>query len=50
MWNLIANLAVPIFDGGRLRARADETEALHDESLATWAGLLLRAFSEVVVT
>ncbi|MDT8447326.1 MAG: efflux transporter outer membrane subunit [bacterium] len=46
-WNLVANLSVPIFDGGRRRAEVRRQEALLEEQLANYRQSLLGAFGEV---
>lgn len=47
VWSLVANLAQPLFQGGRLRAGVKLSEAQVRETLAGYASLLLRAYSEV---
>ena len=47
IWSLAGRLAGPILDGGRRRARIDETLADLRASRAAFAGLALRAFFEV---
>jgi len=47
VWSLVANLTQPIFQGGRLRAGIDRAEAVGDEALASYAGSVLQAYSEV---
>jgi len=50
VWSLAFNLLQPIFQGGRLRAAVDLTEAQADESLINYAAAALRAYSEVETT
>lgn len=50
MWTLAANLAQPIFQGGRLRANVKLAEARAREALEAYHGLVLRAFGEVETT
>ncbi len=47
VWSLGANLTAPLFQGGRLRAEADEAEARAREAELRFAGALLGAFAEV---
>jgi outer membrane protein, multidrug efflux system len=47
VWTLAANLAQPIFEGGRLRAGVDLSRARTREALAQYKDAVLRAFSEV---
>lgn len=47
VWSLIGKILQPIFQGGRLRAGVDLTEANMRQAWASYAGTLLRAFSEV---
>jgi NodT family efflux transporter outer membrane factor (OMF) lipoprotein len=47
VWSLIGNLTQPIFEGGRLLADVDRTEAARQEALFTYAGSVLTAFAEV---
>ncbi len=47
VWSLAANLAQPIFQGGRLRAGVDRSRAQRDEALAGYVGTALRAYGEV---
>ncbi|MFH1572042.1 MAG: efflux transporter outer membrane subunit [Gemmatimonadota bacterium] len=47
VWNLVANLSVPLFQGGRLRAAADLAASGRDAALAQYAGRVLVAFGEV---
>ena len=49
VWNLAGNLLQPLFQGGRLSAGVDLSDARVRESLATWAQATLRAFSEVEI-
>lgn len=45
--NLVANLALPLIDGGRRRAEVDRTRALADENLAAYRDTVLTAIKEV---
>jgi NodT family efflux transporter outer membrane factor (OMF) lipoprotein len=47
VWNLVGNLVQPIFQGGRLRAQVQQTEASERELLSNYANVALRAFFEV---
>lgn len=47
VWNLVGNLTVPLFQGGRLRAQVDAAAAGRDAELASYAYHVLRAFAEV---
>jgi multidrug efflux system outer membrane protein len=47
VWSLLAGIAQPIFQGGRLRAGVDAAKATGHEALAGYANTLLRAYSEV---
>jgi NodT family efflux transporter outer membrane factor (OMF) lipoprotein len=47
VWSIAGNLLQPIFQGGRLRANVDRTDALSREALERYAGALLNAYSEV---
>ena len=47
VWSLVANLTMPLFQGGRLRARAAAAEADREALTAAYAGLVLDAFAEV---
>jgi NodT family efflux transporter outer membrane factor (OMF) lipoprotein len=47
VWSIAGNLLQPIFQGGRLRANVDRTDALGREALERYAGALLNAYSEV---
>ncbi|MFN3580752.1 MAG: efflux transporter outer membrane subunit [Pseudomonas sp.] len=46
-WNLAAGLVQPIFQGGRLRAQVDLSEARQEELLIDYRRTLLGAFGEV---
>ena len=50
VWSLLAGLTQPIFQGGRLRAGVDLSDARLAESVALYEADLLRAFSEVETT
>lgn len=47
VWSLAGNALQPLFQGGRLRAGVDRAEGRIDEGLATYASVVLQAFSEV---
>ena len=47
VWNLVGNLTVPLFQGGRLRAQVDAAEAGRDAEVARYAQAVLSAFGEV---
>ncbi|UCH82686.1 MAG: efflux transporter outer membrane subunit, partial [Candidatus Latescibacterota bacterium] len=47
VWSIAAGLTQPIFQGGRLLANLDQTEAASDQVLAQYALSLLNAFGEV---
>lgn len=47
VWSLAANLLQPLFQGGRLRAGVDLSEALHREVAAGYAQRVLAALAEV---
>jgi NodT family efflux transporter outer membrane factor (OMF) lipoprotein len=47
IWSLAGNLLQPIFEGGRLRARIDASDAGTRESLASFADVVLQAYVEV---
>ncbi|MCY3736091.1 MAG: efflux transporter outer membrane subunit [Gemmatimonadaceae bacterium] len=47
VWSLVANLTMPLFQGGRLRAQAAAAEADREALTAAYAGLALSAFAEV---
>jgi len=46
-WNLLGNLALPVFDGGRRRAEVDRQQAVLRESVAAYQQAVLNAFREV---
>jgi NodT family efflux transporter outer membrane factor (OMF) lipoprotein len=46
-WNLLLNLAQPLYDGGRRAAEVDRTRAVFRESLAGYHQSVLTAFREV---
>jgi NodT family efflux transporter outer membrane factor (OMF) lipoprotein len=46
-WNMIANLALPVIDGGRRRAEVDRTRAVFKERLGRFQQAVLQAFGEV---
>ena len=47
VWSLAAGLTMPLFQGGRLRARVAAAEADREALEAAYAGLVLQAFAEV---
>jgi len=47
IWTAIGNLAMPIFQGGRLKASSDAAEASLRESMAGYKAKLLTSFKEV---
>jgi multidrug efflux system outer membrane protein len=47
VWSIAAGLTQPIFQGGRLLANLDQSEAVSDQALAQYALSLLNAFGEV---
>jgi len=47
VWTVAANLAQPVFEGGRLRAGVKRSQARVRAALADYQGAVLRAFSEV---
>ncbi len=47
VWSIAAGITQPIFQGGRLRASLAQSHAVSDMALASYAGALLNAFSEV---
>lgn len=47
LYGLAASLARPVFDGGRLRAQGELSEARFEELLAQYRATTLQAFSEV---
>jgi len=47
VWNLVGNITQPLFQGGRLRAGIDLSEANADRAVITYAQTALRAFAEV---
>ncbi|MEM7049358.1 MAG: efflux transporter outer membrane subunit [Acidobacteriota bacterium] len=47
IWNLAGNLLQPVFQGGRLRAAVELSEAQRQELLAAYSGSIQRAFGEV---
>jgi NodT family efflux transporter outer membrane factor (OMF) lipoprotein len=50
VWDLMGKLLQPIFQGGRLRAGVDRSEADSDRALAEFAGSVLNALGEVEST
>ncbi len=49
-WNLGANIAAPIFNGGSLRAKRRAAIAAYDQSFANYRATVLSAFAEVANT
>ncbi len=49
IWSLAGNLTQPIFQGGRLRAGVDLSQARVRESLESYSSATLQAFSEVEI-
>lgn len=47
VWSLVGNLTAPLFQGGRLRANVDRSEAARAEALANYRDTVLTAFREV---
>ncbi len=47
VWSLAGSVAQQVFQGGRLRANAEEARARYDEILSTYSGRALQAFKEV---
>lgn len=47
VWNLIARIAAPVFQGGRIRAQIRQEEARDREALAIYARTVLTAYQEV---
>lgn len=47
VWSLIARIAAPVFQGGRIRAQIRQEEARDSEALAVYARTVLTAYQEV---
>lgn len=47
VWSLVANVAAPLWQGGRLRAQVSRAEARSAEALAMFADTALTAYAEV---
>ena len=47
VWSLIARIAAPVFQGGRIRAQIRHEEARDSEALAVYARTVLTAYQEV---
>ena len=47
VWSLVGNITAPVFQGGRLRANVDRSEARREEALANFRDITLTAFREV---
>jgi len=50
VWTLAANLAQPVFQGGRILAGIDRSATLRDQAAADYRDVALRAFFEVETT
>lgn len=50
VWSLAGNLAQPVFQGGRIRAGIDRSEALRIQATENYRNIALRAFREVETT
>ena len=46
-WSLVGNLSQPLFSGGRITARKEQTSALQKQAIAQFESLALEAFKEV---
>ncbi|MFH7321002.1 efflux transporter outer membrane subunit [Desulfurivibrio sp. D14AmB] len=47
LWSLGPQISLPIFDGGRNRARLEQARAAYQENLAAYQQTILQAFKEV---
>lgn len=47
VWSLVGNITAPIFQGGRLRANVDRSDARLQEAVANYRDTVLTAFREV---
>jgi len=47
LWNLVNNLSLPLFQGGRLAAQAKQAKFLKDASFENYLSTLLNSFTEV---
>jgi NodT family efflux transporter outer membrane factor (OMF) lipoprotein len=47
VWSLLGNLALPLFQGGRLRAQVDLAQARERQALEGYASAVLTAYAEV---
>lgn len=47
VWSLVGNITAPVFEGGRLRATVDLSEARLEEAVANYRDTVLTAFREV---
>lgn len=47
VWSILGNIAAPVFQGGRLRANVDRSEAVLAEAAANYGNVVLTAFREV---
>lgn len=50
VWSYGYNISLPVFQGGRLQATKDRTEAQYKQSLANYGNTVLQAFEEVEST
>lgn len=47
LWNLVNNLTLPLFQGGRLTAQAKQAKFLQDANFENYVSTLLNSFTEV---
>jgi multidrug efflux system outer membrane protein len=47
VWSITPSLSLPLFTGGRTAAEVEQAKALHEEALAHYREVVLRAFKEV---
>lgn len=47
LWSLVNNLTAPLFNGGQLKAQAEQAEFLADASFQSYLSTLLTSFTEV---
>jgi NodT family efflux transporter outer membrane factor (OMF) lipoprotein len=45
-WNLSPQLSIPVFSGGRLRHESEAARAAREAALASYRGIVLRAFAD----
>ena len=50
VWSLLGNITAPVFQGGRLRANVDRSDARLQEAVANYRDTVLTAFREVETT